>query len=97
MALMMPPWHFIGPYASIRRTPRNRCPRGDLKFEASLLDPRLHFVFRLSGGVAGAITTHIDDILGCGEPDPSFQARLFPGKRFGELKVQGKSFAHVGM
>ena len=32
-------------------------------------DPRLHPVFRESGGAVGATATRIDDILGRGEPD----------------------------
>ena len=43
------------------------------------------------------VATHIGDILGCGEPDELLKARCFSEGRFGKLKVQEKSFAHVGM
>ena len=43
------------------------------------------------------MTTHIDDILSCGEPGFFLEARRFSARRFGKPKVQGKSFVRVGM
>ena len=45
----------------------------------------------------GAITTHIDDILGCGEYELLARARAFLDKRFGTSKVSVGSSVHVGM
>ena len=39
----------------------------DLRVETSTFDPCLFFVFQRSGKAVGVITTHIDDLLGCGE------------------------------
>ena len=64
---------------------------------ASAFDPCLFFVFRDQGQAAGAFTTHIDDILGCGEPDVLPKIRRFPEQRFSAMKLQEKSFVHVGM
>ena len=44
----------------------------------------------------GAFATHIDDILGCGEPGAVAKLRQFLEIRFGELMLQEKSFVHVG-
>ena len=44
----------------------------------------------------GAITTHSDDTPGCGKPDILSKRRNFSAMRFAKLKVQGKSFVHVG-
>ena len=49
------------------------------------------------GGGVGAFATHIDDILGCGEPDVSPKIRGFPGQRYGATKFQEDSFVDVGM
>ena len=40
----------------------------DLKFQASNFGFRLCSVFRGSGGAKEVLTTHIDDVLGCGDP-----------------------------
>ena len=40
-----------------------------LRCQASTIDPYLFSVFREEGSVVGGFTTHIDDILGYGEPD----------------------------
>ena len=45
----------------------------------------------------GVFATHIDDILGCGEPGVMDKLRQFSELRFGRLKVQEKQFVHVGM
>ena len=69
-----------------------------LTFGVSSSDPRLHFVFRNRGKESrksGA--THIDDICGCGEPDPLLKVRRVSDKRFGKMKAQEKCFAHVVM
>lgn len=39
--------------------------------------------------------THIDDILGRGEPDVLSKIRKFPEQRFGEIIYQESAFAHV--
>ena len=67
-----------------------------LRFAVSSLGPRMYFIFRKSGKAVGVITTHIDDISGCGEHDLLLRAWKFPEKRSGELKVQEGSFARVG-
>ena len=56
----------------------------------------MYFIFRRTGGAAGAIGARVDDILGCGEPDVLPKVRRFSAPRFGGLYVQEKSFAHVG-
>ena len=43
----------------------------DLQLEASEFDTCLFFVHRSSGPAAGVITTHIDDLLSCGETEVS--------------------------
>ena len=55
------------------------------------------FVFRKSGWAVGAATTHIEDILECGEPDLLLKVRRFLGNCFSKLKVQGESCAHGGV
>ena len=42
-------------------------------------------------------TTHIDDILGCGEPDGLPKSREYLERRLGELKLQESLLVHVGM
>ena len=66
--------------------------RVGLRRQASTFDPCLFFVLRDDGQAVGALTTHIDDILGCGEPDVLAKIRNFPGARFGELTLQEESF-----
>ena len=55
------------------------------------------FRFYSKGDAAGALTTHIDDILRCGGPDILVRVHEFSGRRFGDLKAQEKSFLYVGM
>ena len=45
----------------------------------------------------GAFATHIDDILGCGEPDVLPKIRGFSEQRFGAMKLQENSFVRVGV
>ena len=45
----------------------------------------------------GALTTHIDDILGCGDTDSLSEVRGFLDRRLGFPKVLQNSFVHVGM
>ena len=65
--------------------------------QLSTVGPCLFFIFRNTGSAACAFTTRIDDILGCGEPDVLPKIRDFPERRFGGLKLQESSFAHVSM
>ena len=44
----------------------------------------------------GVFATHIDDILGCGEPDVSAETRIYSERRFGELQLRKSSYVHVG-
>ena len=67
-----------------------------LRRKASTFETCLLFVFRDRGQAVGAFATHIDDILGCGEPDVLPKIRRFPGQRFGAMKSQENSFVHVG-
>ena len=71
--------------------------RVGLRCEGSSYDPCLFFMFRGKGPAVGAFTTHIDDILGCGEPGVMERLRQFSELRFGELKLQESNFVHVGM
>ena len=64
--------------------------------QVSNFDPCLFSVFRETGSAVGAFTAHIDDIVGCGEPDVPSKIRQFAEQRFGELKLQESSFLHVG-
>ena len=41
-------------------------------------------------------TTHIDDILGCGQPDVLPKIRAYLGQRFGELQLRESSFVGEG-
>ena len=88
---------------ALHRTPRNyvansveSLSRGGLRFEVSSSGMRQYIIFRKSGRAVGLITTHTDDILGCGEPDLPLEARCFSGKRFGKLKVQDRPSVHAG-
>ena len=55
------------------------------------------FVFRTEGGAAGAFTTHMDDILGCGEPDAPPPIGAFFEYRFGATKMQETPSVHASM
>ena len=68
-----------------------------LRSEVSLFGPRDYLVSQKLGGAVGAVTTHIDDISGCGEPDLLLKVRCILEKRFDKLVVQGKFFVRVGM
>ena len=78
-------------------TPVESLPTVGLKFQASSFGPRLYLVFPKLGGAAGAVTTLIDDISCCGEPDLLLRVRCILEKRSDRLVVPGKSFVHVGM
>ena len=54
-----------------------------LRRQASTFDPCLFFVLRNEGQAAGAFTTHIDVISGCGEPEVLAKMRNFSERRFG--------------
>ena len=55
------------------------------KIRASSSDPRAHFVFRKDDGAARSIPFHIDDILGCREPDALPDTQAFRGHRSGTM------------
>ena len=76
--------------------PGESSPSVDLRFEVSSFGPRLFGIFRKSGGSGGAITAHIADILGCGEPDLLLGARGFLQRGLGQLEANEKIFARVG-
>ena len=69
----------------------------ELRRMTSAFDPCPFFVFRDQGREVGAFATHIDDILGCGEPDVLPKIRRSSGQRFGAMKLQETSFVHVGV
>ena len=69
----------------------------DLQLGASKFDPCLSFVYRRSGPSGGVITTHIDDLLGCGWKDLLEKMERVSASRFGSVKVQRDYFAHIGM
>ena len=68
-----------------------------LRCQASTFGPCLFFVFRDPGQAVGVFTKHIDDILGCGEPDALPRIRDFSEQHSGTMKLQENSFAHVGV
>ena len=68
-----------------------------IRSEVSPFNPRPCYMFRKSGGDAGAIATRAGDILGFGEPDSLLKARRFSAERFGKLEAQGEPFVHAGM
>ena len=68
-----------------------------LRRQASTSDPCLFFVFRAQGQSVGALATHIDGILICGEPDVLPKLREFLEQRLGGMELQENSFAHAGM
>ena len=51
---------------------------------------------RSSGCAAGALTTHTDDVLGCGKQDILLKVRKYLGRRFGYPAVQEQPLARVG-
>ena len=44
----------------------------------------------------GVLTTHIDNISGCGEPDALLKIRGFPEQLFGTMELQENSFVRAG-
>lgn len=64
--------------------------RMGIRFQVSSAGPRLNFVFRNGAGAVRAVSTHVDDSLGCGEPDVLSKVRIFLGHRLGAMKVQEK-------
>ena len=102
--LMAPTYGFNDPLVAFHRSLERQLlnselstKREGLRRQASAFDPCLFFVFRGHGQAVGAFATHIDDILGFGEPDILDKLRHFSGKRIGALKLQEGKFAHVGM
>ena len=69
----------------------------DLRLEASKFDPCLFFIFRETGPAVGVMTTHIDDLLGCGEQDILDKMRKLLSIRFGPVEIQQDTFTHIGM
>ena len=68
-----------------------------LRCQAFAFDPSLFSVFRDEGQAVGACTAHIDDILGCREPDVLTEMRSFLEQLFRGLKLQEEAFVHLGM
>ena len=60
----------------------------DLKFQVFPFDQCSFIVFRPQSWAVGALTTHIEDVLGRGAKDVLRLARKFPERRFGDSKVQ---------
>ena len=88
----------------LHRSPQKRLVNSDLSSAkeglqdtVSSSDPRLHFVFRKECGAVGAFTTHIDDILGCGEPGVLGRTQGFLEARLGQLKLQESPCVHAGI
>ena len=52
---------------------------------------------RGTGLALGAVTTHIDDALGCGEWGIMGSAKVYFVLRFGALGIQETEFTHAGM
>ena len=59
--------------------------------------PCMYSVFREGGGAIGASTANTDGISGCGGPGVLGETQTYSGARFGVLKLQESSFAHVGI
>ena len=70
--------------------------RAGLRRQVMAFGPCLFFFCRKTGSAAGAFTTHIDDILGCGGPDTLPKIRECPEQRFGELELRESFIVHVG-
>ena len=69
----------------------------DLRMEASKFDPCLSLAYCRSGLAVGGITTHIDDLLGCGEQDILQRMEKFLSARFGRVKEQKDTFTQIGL
>ena len=90
--------------AAFHRSPRQRILNSEASMrrvgsrcQASTFNPCLFYIFREIGSAAGSLTTHIDDIPRCGEPDVLPKIRDYLDQRFGEIKLRDFSCAHVGM
>ena len=70
---------------------------GGPEVQVFALAPYLCSVFRAHGSAHGVSTTHIDDILGCGQGDVLHSAQGCLGPRFGDSKVQDQKVVNVGM
>ena len=57
--------------------------KAGLQYRASSSDSFLYLVHRRAGGAAGAFTTHVDDILGCGGQDVLPKTQTLPEARLG--------------
>ena len=68
-----------------------------LPFRVSYRNPRLRRVIRVTGQSAGAITTNIDDIRGCGELRITGKVRAYLTKRFGVAGMQETAVTNVGI
>ena len=68
-----------------------------LKFQVSTFGPRVYLVCRGSRSVAGTLTTHIDDVLGCGGPDTLLEARKYSARPYRGPKVSEQCREHVGL
>ena len=64
----------------------------DLKFQVSASRHCLYFVSRGNGGAVGALTAHIDNGLGCAEPDVLLKRVNITGAALGAWR----HIAHVG-
>ena len=82
-------WKLRAPAYGLRGAPvaPRRALRRYLLNSVSSSRPRFSFVFRKNGGAVGVLTTHIDDILGPGEPDVLSKVLALFGRHFGALKV----------
>ena len=69
----------------------------ELRFLFSAFDPYLNFIYCATVGAAGALTTHIDDVLGRGEPGVPPIVQKYLVHRFGAREMQDRTFTHVGM
>ena len=61
-------------------------PSAGLRSEVSSFGPRMYCSYRKSGEAVGVITTHIDEILGCGGPHLLPKAGFISEKRSRELE-----------
>ena len=69
----------------------------DLRTEVSKFDTCLCFVFRRNCLAVGVITTHTDDLLGCGVSGVLNKIEKFLSTRSGPVELREDNFAHVGM
>ena len=68
-----------------------------MTFRVSEHDPRLENFMRDTGLAGGSTTTHVVDILGCGESGITDKATAHRALRVGTLKIQESKFTHVGI